>query len=107
MGSNSKEKKVETIKEESAKEDTINLKVITEEYETPTAEVTKKVGIVVGCQDLNVRAEPSIEAEIVSILHRDSEVSVHEKTSTEEFYKVGTSAGIDGYCMRRYIKIKK
>ena len=65
----------------------------------------RKFGKVNNCKKLNIRKLPSRDAEIVSELVEGSEVMIDEKESTALFYKICTEHGIDGYCMKDYIKV--
>ena len=69
---------------------------------TPMMEVT---GVVVDCSKLNMRFEPSSDSEIMCTLIRGTEVVIDEAESTDEFYAVCTPAGMEGYCMRKYIEV--
>lgn len=62
-------------------------------------------GIVTDCLKLNVREEPSINAKILTTINALSDVIVDLNNSTDAFYKVCNSAGIEGYCVKRYIAI--
>ena len=64
------------------------------------------LGMVTGCEKLNVRTEPSPTAAIVCEIDRQTEVLIEEAESTEDFYKVCTASGVDGFCMRKFIKIQ-
>lgn len=64
-------------------------------------------GIVTDCLMLNVRKEANIEAEIVCEIPRYTEVTIDNGNSTDEFYKIRTASGTDGFCMKKYIKIHK
>lgn len=64
------------------------------------------VGVVVDCTKLNVRQEPNKEAEVVCEIPVDSELTIYEDESTEDFYKVCTAAGAEGFCMRKFIRTK-
>ena len=75
--------------------------------ETPIEEVAvEKIGIVENCARLNVREEPDAEAEVVCVLAAQSEVTINEKESTKDFYKICTAAGAEGFCMKKFIRIK-
>lgn len=63
-------------------------------------------GVVVNCQRLNVRKGPSTDAEILTTIKASSEVKIDTDTSTDEFYKIHTDAGIEGFCMKKYITLK-
>ena len=65
----------------------------------------QKFGQVSGCTKLNVRKLPSRDAEIVSELAEGIKVMIDEKTSTALFYKICTEHGIEGYCMKDFIKV--
>ena len=65
-----------------------------------------KVGIVTGCSKLNVREEPKTDSAIISEISCQAEVMIEETESTEDFYKVCTSFGVEGFCMKKYIVIK-
>lgn len=68
-------------------------------------EVTIVTGKVSGCEKLNVRENPSIDAKVLCVLNRTDEVRVDLTNTMEDWYKVCTSAGIEGYCMAKYINL--
>lgn len=74
------------------------------EVEPEVAETTKS-GVVTDCAKLNVRAEPSTDAEVVCVISAATELLVDEAESTEDFYKICTAAGVEGYCMRKFITV--
>lgn len=57
----------------------------------------------VACTRLRVRKEPSIEAEILDEIVNDETVKISNSESTDEFYKVTTGKGLEGYCMKSFI----
>lgn len=63
------------------------------------------LGVVTECAKLNVRKEPSTEADVVTTLLLGTEVMVDIFESTDEFYKVTTEAGVEGYCMKKFINV--
>ncbi len=63
------------------------------------------IGIVTDCVKLNVREDANPTAMIVGTIGADTELVVDMAESTDDFYKVITSAGIEGYCMKRFITI--
>lgn len=65
-----------------------------------------KIGIIIDCFKLNVRKSPMISAEIVCEIPNQTEVMINEKESTDDFYKICTASGIEGFCMRKHISIK-
>lgn len=63
-------------------------------------------GIVVGCQQLNLRKNPSFDSEIRCVLMVGQEVIVNsDRGTTDFFYPVYTAAGIEGYCAKEYISL--
>lgn len=68
------------------------------------AEVTKN-GVVTGCAKLNVRAEPSTDAEVVCVISEGTELLIYEAESTDDFYKICTAAGVEEYCMRKFVTV--
>lgn len=66
----------------------------------------EKIGIVVGCEKLNVRKEADKKSEPLCVINKNEEVKINLTESTTYFYKVQTSSGIEGYCMKEYINVK-
>lgn len=62
-------------------------------------------GIVHQCLTLNVREEPDKDSGIVCSIQCLTEVMVDEEESTQDFYKIRTASGIEGYCMKKYISV--
>lgn len=65
------------------------------------------IGVVAGCKKLNVRCEGKAGADVVCEIAEATEVVIDEKESTEDFYKICTEAGAEGFCMKKYITLKK
>lgn len=66
---------------------------------------TTKSGFV-NCQFLNLREQPSLESEVLKCLENGHEVLIDESNSTNEFYKVYTASGIEGFCMKQFIDVR-
>ena len=82
--------------------------VETFEEATPVEETVKiYIGKVKDCDKLNVRVEPTADAKILCRLDKDSEVQIDKSASTRDFYKITTASGVNGYCMKKYISVKK
>ena len=62
-------------------------------------------GTVTGCSKLNVRTEPETIADILCILDAGSEMKIDMAKSNKDWFKITTASGIDGYCMRKFVKI--
>jgi len=76
--------------------------------ETIPAEVKETVfGVITDCLKLNVRKESKVDADVLTIIPALSEVQVDTEASTDEFYKVCTETGVEGFCMKKYVALKK
>ena len=62
-------------------------------------------GIVTGCRKLYVRKEASKDSEPLEIINEFVGVMVTISESTDDFYKVYTPSGVEGYCMKKFISI--
>lgn len=81
--------------------------VVNEVVDTnPKAEVnTVFAGIVVGCNKLNVRSKPAIDANVLMTLDAGTEIVIDPARSTTDWLKI-TTAGVDGFCMRKFVSAK-
>ena len=86
------------------------------EETTPVVEQPKPViksepkpttGKVTGCAKLNVRESANTTANVLAVINEGSEVVINRIKSTVEFYAVCTAAGIEGYCMKKFITVNK
>ncbi len=64
-------------------------------------------GVVTNCLRLNVRKEPKADAEVIAVIDALSEVMIEVPASYGDFYKVCTAAGIEGFCMKKYIALRE
>lgn len=98
---------IDEIEESSVIEEPIEGQTIIPELEEELKNESeiRKFGKINGCKKLNVRKLPSRDAEIISELAEGSEVMIDEQASTALFYKVCTEHGIEGYCMKNFIKV--
>lgn len=83
-----------------------------EEVNEPVVEETKQErvlvnGIVSGCELLNIRTKGSKDADVLSTLGVNTMVKVDltADSDAEEFYKIITPNGVEGYCMKKFITI--
>lgn len=63
------------------------------------------IGVVTNCVRLNVREDSEPNAKIVGSINASTELVIDMAESTDEFYKIITSAGIEGFCVKKYITI--
>lgn len=69
-----------------------------------TVELPKKVtGVVNNCARLNVRSKPDATADVVCVLNAKFEVEIDVTKSNDEWFSVCTAAGIEGYCMKKFV----
>ena len=114
-----KEVEKETVVEETVEEQVVEaVEENTEEaVETPVEETTEEVveeasddeildiGVVTDCLKLNVRKQPSKDAEVLKTIDALTEVIILKEVN--DFYEVALKTGESGYCMKKYIAINK
>ena len=61
---------------------------------------------VTNCLRLHVLAEPDANAEVVCKLRYLTEVMIDLDSSTEDFYKIYTAIGAEGFCQKELVTIK-
>ena len=62
--------------------------------------------VVFNCSKLNVRERPSSLASVLTTINAGDEVTVDESKSNGKFYSITTATGIEGYCVKDYLKMK-
>lgn len=60
-------------------------------------------GKVTDCKKLNVRIGAIISSDVKAVISENDVVEINEKRSTEEWYRIRTSGGAEGFCMKKYI----
>ena len=68
-------------------------------------ETSELIGYVTDCVKLNVRESASKDSNVLCEIILNSKVIVDEENSTDDFYKVTTETGVEGYCMKQYINV--
>lgn len=63
-------------------------------------------GIVADCKNLYIRKQPNAKAEPIQTIEVGTTIQIDKTRSTSDFYKIYTASGIEGYCMRKFIKIQ-
>lgn len=69
-------------------------------------EVEMPIGVVVNCERLNVRSQPSPMANVVCTIECGEKLAIDKPESTDLFYKVYAEIGAEGYCMKQFIEIE-
>lgn len=115
-----KEVEKETVIEETVEEQVVESveETTKEEVVEATVEETKEevveeaaddeilgIGVVTDCLKLNVRKQPSKDAEVLKIIDALTEVVILKEVN--DFYEVALKTGESGYCMKKYIAINK
>ena len=100
--------------EESTNEAEETTEEVTEEVTEPEVIVTsvennvennEVIGKISGFEKLYVRKEASKDSEPVGIVTDKDDLSIDVAHSTDDFYKVITSNGLEGYCIKEFVKI--
>lgn len=73
---------------------------------TPEPPAEPIEGYVTDCLKLNIRKEPSLQADILCEVPVAAKLLIAPDTSTEEWFNVVTESGVDGFCMKKYVNIK-
>ena len=63
------------------------------------------VGVVTDCVRLNIRENPTSDSPVVSVIDASTELVIICEESTNDFFKICTASGIEGYCMKKFITI--
>ena len=77
--------------------------IVEEEVSEPKKQM---IGVVMDCSSLNIRAKSNVNSEIIATVKAGTELLINEDESIGEWYKVCTEAGIEGFCMKRYVSIR-
>ena len=86
------------------------------ESEEVTKEVTKEatkesdstvVGYVSGCLKLNIREEGYLGANVVCVVPEKTALLIEVAESNDEWYKVYTETGVEGFCMKQYVTLSE
>ncbi len=62
---------------------------------------------VVTCLRLHIHTEPNVDSEVVCKIRYLTEVEIDLNSSTDDFYKVCTETGAEGYCKKGEVTLKK
>lgn len=73
------------------------------EEQQPIKSLSYLKGKVVDCKKLNVRPAPFKTAEPLCVINEGATVRIDLNKSTDDWFSVCTEAGVEGYCMQKYI----
>ena len=95
---------VETVTETVTETATATETTVTEEVKTEeTKSAAVATGVVAGCTKLNVRSKPNTNGDVVAVINAGDEFSIDADESTDEWFKISTTNGVKGYCMRKFV----
>ena len=94
------------ISTENTIEEKVETVAIPEEPVEQTEPIKIVTGIVSNCTKLNVRKEPKKNSDSLAVIDVKTKVDVEPGNSTDEWYKITTKAGVEGYCMKDFITLK-
>jgi hypothetical protein len=78
------------------------VKMVTETVETIT--LPKSVtGEVANCYKLNIRVAPVANARIEAIVDAGAKLTINVNDSTDDWFKITTESGVNGYCMKKFV----
>lgn len=72
--------------------------------EEKTSTLTIKPAVVVNCEKLNVRVEPTKESDVVCVIDKGTEVTIIDDPDNEDWLWIYTKDNAEGYSMRNYLK---
>lgn len=87
----------------------VNDQAINEEVENVEPEVAPPAKMTTGivtANKLNIRKLSSPGAEVTAIVDKNTELMIDPEYETVEWFKVYTAAGVEGYCMKKFVEIK-
>ena len=61
---------------------------------------------IVNCLRLHIHSEPTFESDVICKVRYLTEVEIDLEESTEDFYKIYTAIGAEGFCEKDSITIK-
>ena len=99
------EKVVESVEEKNEEVAESSVEETKEEVEEQSDEEALGIGVVTDCLELNVRKQPSKDAEVLKTIDALTEVVILKEIN--EFYEVALKTGESGYCMKKYIAVDK
>lgn len=99
----------EEVLETPIEETVDNVETSEEIVETPVEEVIESkniIGVVSGCELLNVRSNPEFTADVLTVIPAESIVTIIDVDASLDFYEV-LIGDLKGFCMKKFIKIKE
>lgn len=67
--------------------------------------INDEINGIVNVDLLNVREEPVDNADVLGVVKNSTKIVVEIEESTDDFYKICTETGLEGFCMKQFIDI--
>ena len=106
MGNNNSEEKINESNSTEASKDAVTSSANNKGDNKNQSVKNKQRGVVTDCLSLALRDEPSVDGKLISTLTVLEQVEINNPKSTDDFYKVLTKDGDEGYCMKKFITVK-
>lgn len=89
-----------------------------EVVEEPAVEVVEELPVIEGdgneplvgttTTKLNIRSNPAVQADnVVTVVNEGTVVMIDYPVAEGDWYKVYTEAGVEGYCMKQFVKVSE
>ena len=65
------------------------------------------IGVVVNCLSLNIREKASADSNVIAEAKALDELKIDMTNSNDDWYAVCTVAGIEGFCMKKFIAVRE
>mgnify|MGYP004460833359 FL=1 len=80
-----------------------------EERETELCEDAARnvIGVVTDCLKLNIREKPTKDSRVVTVVTCLDELEIDMGDSNDDWYAVCTAAGIEGFCMKKFVAVRQ
>ena len=65
------------------------------------------IGVVTDCLKLNIREKPSMDSKVVTVETCLDELEIDMGDSNDDWYAVCTAAGIEGFCMKKFVAVRQ
>ena len=65
------------------------------------------IGVVTDCLKLNIREKPSKDSRVVTVVTCLDELEIDMGNSNDDWYAVCTATGIEGFCMKKFVAVRK
>lgn len=93
------------VNDSELEEEAVNVEELLEIEDAVEEETV--VGVVIGCEKLNIRKGPAINSDVLCTVPVNAVLVIDVNESTNEWYSVITESGCNGYCMKKYVRVSE